>query len=300
MTMNNHFLLLKKITILCCCLLFAGCSSESGKITAETLGKNETDIKVSLSTNAVDTTSRQFKEFKKTIDDYISANGTFNDYSYAKVSAAETGLRIELSDERYDLALMRIAEYGSEELYDAWATMLNGCMSLSKTISETGYEILKKNCDCEVIFLNSQNKELVLAYIINGKTIFDVLEDIGAHGDLSDSSNYGDDKYNQTQTEQSSGNSAERNAVDIAKQYLNAMSFSYTSLIEQLEYEGYSHSEAVYGADHCGADWYEQAVKSASSYLGTFDLSRRELIDQLEYERFTREEAEYAASKYFK
>lgn len=39
------------------------------------------------------------------------------------------------------------------------------------------------------------------------------------------------------------------------------MPFSYTGLIEQLEYEQYSHDDAVYAADNCGADWNEQAAK---------------------------------------
>ena len=66
-------------------------------------------------------------------------------------------------------------------------------------------------------------------------------------------------------------------------------------MIEQLEFEGYTHSEAVYGAANCGADWYEQAYKKAQSYLDVLAFSRSGLIEQLEYEGFTTSEAEYAA-----
>ena len=59
----------------------------------------------------------------------------------------------------------------------------------------------------------------------------------------------------------------EKNALSNAHLYLNYTAFSYTGLIEQLEYEGYSHEEAVYGADNCGADWNEQAAKCAENYL---------------------------------
>lgn len=83
------------------------------------------------------------------------------------------------------------------------------------------------------------------------------------------------------------------NALSAAKDYLNVMSFSYSGLIEQLEYEKYSHEEAVYGADNCGADWNEQAAKSAQGYIDTMSFSRQELIDQLVYEGFTQEQAEY-------
>lgn len=83
------------------------------------------------------------------------------------------------------------------------------------------------------------------------------------------------------------------NAVNEAKAYLDFKAFSYKGLIEQLEFEGYSHSEAVFGADHCGADWYEQAALSAQEYLDFSSFSRNELYEQLLYEGFTESEAEY-------
>ena len=89
----------------------------------------------------------------------------------------------------------------------------------------------------------------------------------------------------------------ERNALESARQYLNSMAFSYSGLIEQLEYEGYSNSEATYAADNCGADWYEQAARSAKEYLDAMPFSRQGLIEQLEYEGFTYEQAVYAAEQ---
>ena len=41
----------------------------------------------------------------------------------------------------------------------------------------------------------------------------------------------------------------EKNALKRAGEYLDYTPFSYTGLIEQLEYEGYTHDEAVYGVD---------------------------------------------------
>lgn len=38
-------------------------------------------------------------------------------------------------------------------------------------------------------------------------------------------------------------------AVKSAKQYLEVMAFSRSGLIDQLEYEGYTHDQAVYGVD---------------------------------------------------
>lgn len=57
----------------------------------------------------------------------------------------------------------------------------------------------------------------------------------------------------------------EQNALRAVKDYLESIPFSYTGLIEQLEYEGYSRAEATYAVDNCGADWNEQAAKSAAN-----------------------------------
>lgn len=90
---------------------------------------------------------------------------------------------------------------------------------------------------------------------------------------------------------------AEANALKKANSYLKTSAFSYSKLIEQLEYVGFTHDEAVYGADNCGADWYEQAAKKAESYLKTSAFSRDRLISQLEYVGFTHEQAEYGVSQ---
>ena len=87
----------------------------------------------------------------------------------------------------------------------------------------------------------------------------------------------------------------ELNALESASTYLDIMSFSYSGLIEQLEEgDGYTHEEAVYAADNCGADWNEQAAKSAKEYLDIMSFSREELIEQLvDGEGFTHEQAVY-------
>lgn len=89
----------------------------------------------------------------------------------------------------------------------------------------------------------------------------------------------------------------EKNALRSANTYLNVLAFSYDGLIRQLEFEGYSHVEAVYGADNCGADWDEQAVKKAASYLSIMSFSKQGLIDQLEFEGFTHDQAVYGAKQ---
>lgn len=84
-----------------------------------------------------------------------------------------------------------------------------------------------------------------------------------------------------------------KNAKKSAQSYISFMAFSRNGLIHQLEYEGYSKEEATYGADNCGANWYEQAGKCAQSYLSFMSMSRKELYNQLIYEGFTPDEATY-------
>ena len=75
------------------------------------------------------------------------------------------------------------------------------------------------------------------------------------------------------------------------------MPFSHAGLVKQLEYEGYTTTEAVYAADNCGADWNEQAARSAKNYLDMLAFSRTGLIEQLEYEGFTHEQAVYGVEQ---
>lgn len=87
------------------------------------------------------------------------------------------------------------------------------------------------------------------------------------------------------------------NALGSAKDYLAYGAFSKKGLVEQLEFEGYTKSEANYAVDNCGADWKEQAVKSAKEYLDYSSFSRKGLIEQLKFEGFTSEEAKYGAEQ---
>lgn len=83
----------------------------------------------------------------------------------------------------------------------------------------------------------------------------------------------------------------ERNALEKAHDYLRVSHFSEEGLIEMLEYVDFSHSEAVYGVEHCGADWFEQAALKAQAFLDVSSFSRSGLIDMLEYVGFTHEQA---------
>ena len=85
----------------------------------------------------------------------------------------------------------------------------------------------------------------------------------------------------------------EKNAAKKAFDYLRVMPFSRDGLIKQLEFEGFSHQEAVYGVDQSGADWNKQAALKAKQYIDMMAFSRDGLIKQLEFEGFTSQQAQY-------
>jgi Host cell surface-exposed lipoprotein len=89
---------------------------------------------------------------------------------------------------------------------------------------------------------------------------------------------------------------SQSNALRKAKSYLSYSAFSYDGLVAQLEYEKFSHADAVYGADNVGANWNEQAAKKAKAYTDMQGYSRDGLITQLKYEKFTQAQAEFGAS----
>ncbi|HTR18741.1 MAG TPA: Ltp family lipoprotein [Candidatus Paceibacterota bacterium] len=89
---------------------------------------------------------------------------------------------------------------------------------------------------------------------------------------------------------------SQKSAVRKAMSYLSYAAFSHDGLVAQLEYDQFSHADAVYGADNSGADWNEQAAKKAKSYMSYSAFSRGGLIAQLEYDQFTQAQAEYGAN----
>jgi SOS response regulatory protein OraA/RecX len=90
---------------------------------------------------------------------------------------------------------------------------------------------------------------------------------------------------------QVSGTISQQNASRKAASYLRNSAFSRSSLIAQLEYEGFSNADATYGTDSLKVNWSDQAIKKAASYLRNSSFSRSSLIAQLEYEGFSNADA---------
>ncbi len=83
------------------------------------------------------------------------------------------------------------------------------------------------------------------------------------------------------------------NAKRKAASYLSIAPFSRVNLIKQLEFEGFSNADAMYGTDAQKADWKAQAAKAAKNYLNLTAFSRSGLIEQLLFEGYTTEEATF-------
>ena len=98
--------------------------------------------------------------------------------------------------------------------------------------------------------------------------------------------------------------SGQEQALGAAHDYFDAgMHFSRQGLIDQLSSEygnQFAVADATYAADHCGADWNEQAAGAAQDYLDAgMHFSRQGMIDQLSSpygNQFTTAQAEYGAA----
>ena len=86
-------------------------------------------------------------------------------------------------------------------------------------------------------------------------------------------------------------------AIGMAYNYLDYTAFSKGGLADQLEYEGFSPSVAIYAVNHIRVNWRKQAVRMARNYLSYTHFSCSGLIDQLVYEQFSYANASYGANQ---
>lgn len=179
--------------------------------------------------------------------------------------------------------------YNWQEVVDG-LTDLGGQIYSLLQIGDIGDEVVI----CCVDALNANNNYTDDEYLLrikNDSVQYNIVNDYTVQ---NDSELLLDD--NQKSATVSIPTTGERNALEEAYNYLDIMAFSYSGLIEQLEYEGYSYGEAVYAADNCGADWYDQAAYKAADYLEIMSFSKSGLIEQLEYEGFTYDQASYGVN----
>ena len=149
---------------------------------------------------------------------------------------------------------------------------------------------------CKVTFTDGNGTDLQESYVKEGEAAsapkspkMDGMDFVGWDADFSSVT----EDMTVNATWKAKPTTSQSNAVSRARSYLRYMAFSYSGLIDQLEYEGFSTEDATYGVDNCEADWYEQAAKKAQDYLDFMGFSRSGLIDQLQYEGFTYDQAVY-------
>ena len=89
-------------------------------------------------------------------------------------------------------------------------------------------------------------------------------------------------------------------ALKQAKEYVRVSGISKKFLIEMLIDDGYTKSEAKYGAAHCKANWMKQATRCARQYLKVSAMSRSELYEFLRDDGFTKKQANHAVKVVYK
>ena len=264
-------------------------------------------------------------EFYQEMTDRISEAMGDMEHQFAYDDAAKTlNVYIVMSKNGRQKALNN-----ASLIKDKWDAVLESLKPISETAStamtmavrEGLYDFTDAHCVLMIVDdlkdSNTYYPQEVWAMIRDGKVEYDFLQDsssgsgqstwtVTPQGSSEDTGNTGGSSYGSTDhsntgstadTYSYSASSGERNALQKAKDYLDFMHFSYEGLTEQLEFEGFSHSEAIYGAEHCGADWYEQAFGKAKDYLEFMSFSFDGLVEQLEFEGFTHDQAVYGANK---
>lgn len=245
--------------------------------------------------------SDTFKKIETLLDE------NFADYEHELIynkSKSELNVYFQAPDN-----LREALNTNNSKLNDSWQKLVDSMKSFSElllSVTKIGGKAENVNIYWVDSWNNSQSYDEsdYILWIHNGTVKYNYADHLSEYP-TSPSSNEKKSVYSDQHSESSLGSdsgaitSGEKNALEKAHQYLNYSAFSYSGLIEQLEFEGYSHSEAVYAADHCGADWNEQAVKKAKQYLEYSSFSRSGLVEQLEFEGFTHSQAEYAVREVY-
>ena len=281
-----------------CALLFTGCSSTTSnavnndKVEAD----NITDITPASVPAQVSETAVCNKDSFEESDMYKTIEGLL-DKNFDTLRHSMRYNRDEDALEVYFEApenLKAALDTKNGSIMESW----DGIVESMKTFGETLLSVVQMNGDVETVNLYWVEKlNSNYAYTANDYVLWVQNGDVMYN--YADSSSTPSVQPSGSASESVAATFGEQNALSKAYQYLQYSTFSYTGLIEQLEFEGYSHSEAVYAADNCGADWNEQAVKKAKQYLEHSSFSRSGLIDQLEFEGFTHSQAEYAAGMFY-
>lgn len=268
----------------CCCsslLMLGGSKSDD-------TSKDISELPTNTVTTSTTTTAETTTEATTTVT-IADKNIPESVISFLETGMLAGGDTIKSSveyDESSNIYKISVTSDGTEDMainavlgtdVDKWNTIVDSYKDLSLTMAKTVRENYDETAHVAIMIASDKQDDKYYASVMDGSVVYNVLDDVP-----------------QTTTEAVS--LSKKNALKSAQSYLKLSSFSYSGLIEQLEFEGYPHDDCVYAVDNCGADWNEQAAKSAQSYLELTSFSRSELIEQLKYEGFTNEQAEYGAT----
>lgn len=208
---------------------------------------------------------------------------SLDSFDYCSVEYNENGFVVDITSEGMGEAVSILKSFGLDETTSEWAEARNNMVLMCDSCIEMIETFGINDPDVTLNLLDDTNHNNIIIIVKNGVVVYDAL----AEGNTQST------QTTQSQSNNSSMTIGQKNALRSAEAYLDMMAFSRSELIDQLEFEGYSHNDAVFAVDNCGADWYEQAAKSAEEYLDLMPFSRSELIDQLEFEGFTHDQAVY-------
>lgn len=202
--------------------------------------------------------------------------------------------------ERKKQALIETKDFFSGDTYSSKSEYVNWMKSEGYTSDEIQYALKNYKVDWNEQALGQAVKYICeFDYMSNDDLRYYLELDGYTDSQIKYALGEDDNTYDTTTTTSPPANQAtlgEQNALSRAITYINYTHFSWSSLKSQLEYEGYSSSEAEYGVNNCGADWNEQAAGKARDYLNYSAFSREGLRSQLEYEGFTDSQIDYALS----
>ena len=83
--------------------------------------------------------------------------------------------------------------------------------------------------------------------------------------------------------------------IAAAKKYVETGNYTYTSLIDKLQQDGFSTGNAEYAANNCGADWNGMAANEAKNLIDGGVTTKEEIVDQLIFKGYTYQQAVHGA-----
>ncbi len=156
-----------------------------------------------------------------------------------------------------------------------------------------------RDCKAESATAGEDAKDLGIAVVnlipFGSRTEDEFLAEVDGTSAAAASAASGDPRAGATSDDIGEESLAETNAREKALEYLGNLAFSRESLIRQLEFDGFSSTDATYGVDALDVDWNSQAELKAQEYLDYTTFSRKGLIAQLMYEGFTKAQARHGA-----